>query len=115
MEFVGSPSSLAVAVRVATAGKVISWSPMMFTTGAPSTVMVTSLVLVARESLADKRSTYTPVLLKVTLVDGALLLPKTARPGPLCWLHVIRRVPDGKPSSNAVPLKAAWRLVTTCG
>ena len=67
-----------------------------------------SSLLESCESLAVRRSTYVPATLKDAVVDVLFAAPNVTVPGPLTLLHVMFSVlPDGKPSSTAVPLRLA--------
>ena len=72
------------------------------------TVIMTSLLLESVPSEAVKRSTWGPAAEKVAVVPGALTLAKMTVPGPLILDQLVVKVlPAGKPSSEAVPLKLA--------
>jgi hypothetical protein len=69
--------------------------------------MVTKLVDVRAVSDAANCSTYVPEVEKLAVVLNAFTLPKVTVPGPLYIDHVVISMPDGRPSSVAVPLRFA--------
>ena len=75
--------------------------------GGALTVIVTRLVDVSALSVADSCSTYVPATEKHAVVLKTFALPKVTVPGPLYIDHVVVRMPDGRPSSLAVPVKFA--------
>src|SRR4029079_7772899 len=110
----GKPSSLAVSLKLAVAGRVMVWSVPALTKGAwltgdtGLTVICTSSNEVSAPSPAVSRSTYTPDTLKLAVVFNALTLPNVTVPGPLNLLHVLVSTGGaGKPSSLADPLRLA--------
>ena len=68
------------------------------------TVIVTVLVLVRAVSDALSCSTYVPAVVKLAVVLKELGLPNVTAAGPLDIDHVVVSVPEGKPSSVAVPV-----------
>src|SRR5262249_47367091 len=80
------------------------------------TVTVVSAWDVSCESLAVRRSTYTPIVLKVAAVVGEPGFANVTIPGPVTTDQVEVRVPPaGKPSSVIVPCRFAvftgWNMV----
>ena len=91
----GRPSSVAVPLSVAEAGRVIVRSGPAFTCGATfSAITVTVAVSLAlkAESLALRRKTYVPAAPNVTVVEGALAFANVTVPGPLTLFQVEVRV-----------------------
>src|SRR5215213_4867234 len=87
----GTPSSVAVPLRIAVPGNVITRSGPAFTTGAllfGLTVIVTSAKRVISLSKAVRRNTYVPATVNVAVVCAWFALPKVTRPGPLTLDHV---------------------------
>src|SRR5215216_626109 len=72
------------------------------------TSTLTSSLVVNSESLAVRRRTYVPAVLKDAIDAARLTGLKPACPGPLTTLHNTESVlPAGSPSSVAVPLSVA--------
>ena len=71
------------------------------------TVMVTVLVLFSALSEALSCNKYVPAVVKLAVVLKALTLPNVTAPGPLDIDQGVVSVPEGKPSSVAVPLNVA--------
>ena len=67
-----------------------------------------SSLTVKRESSAVRRSTYVPSTLNCAVVTGEAAFAKVTVPGPETLVHVVTSVlPNGKPSSVAVPFSVA--------
>jgi hypothetical protein len=75
--------------------------------GAGFTTIVTKLVDVRAVSEAANCSTNVPDVEKLAVVLNAFTLPKVTVPGPLYVDQVVMSMPDGRPSSLAVPLRFA--------
>src|SRR5262245_50616456 len=76
--------------------------------GGAAAVIVTSADAERDPSDAVSRSTYDPEVEKLAVVLRAPTLPKLTVPGPLTFDHVVVNVlPEGRPSSEAVPFNVA--------
>ena len=75
--------------------------------GAGFTTIVTRLVDARAVSETANCRTYVPEVEKLAVVLNAFMLPRVTVPGPLDIDHVVVSVPDGRPSSVAVPLRFA--------
>jgi hypothetical protein len=109
----GSPSSVAFPVRVVPAGKTMDMSLPALTDGAwfvsaGLTKTTMSSDVDNKLSLTVRRKVYDPLMANDAVVFNDEALPNVTVPGPLILLHVLVKVlPDGRPSSDAVPASVA--------
>jgi hypothetical protein len=78
------------------------------------TITVTSSFAVRRESVAAKRSTYVPGSVNVAVETGSVGSENMTSPGPLTFDQAKLIGGPGRPSSVAVPARAALTSVEFC-